>query len=161
MAEYIGHSAYLARVFSPAWFKDTAREVCAVLRLILRNDPFQAIAIRGQSGAAFGYIASYKLGIPVLAIRKDDEKSHGRSVEGPDTLKRFVILDDLIDSGSTIRAIFDQVDRFSLTRDDCAAILLWNSKYVSHGRFDGIPVFTTDDPAREIVKALRKRSKCV
>lgn len=67
-----------------------------------------AIAFRGSSGAAFAYPLWYKLGIPLLHSRKPG--SHcSIEVEGTLGATRYCIVDDFIETGSTILEIVNGI----------------------------------------------------
>jgi hypoxanthine phosphoribosyltransferase len=72
-----------------------------------RGDVFDAIAYRGASGAITASIIAYKLKKPLILVRKpEDNKGHSPySVEGPKVVKRYLIVDDFMSSGSTYEAI--------------------------------------------------------
>lgn len=69
----------------------------------------QGVAFRGISGALLGPIVAYKLGLNPIGIRKNEE-SHGgspihRTVLEKGIIERYVIVDDFIETGTTVRAI--------------------------------------------------------
>lgn len=74
------------------------------------------IAVRGVSGCIMGNLISYATGIPLCIIRKDDGNHSGLDIEvdwdfrakpGPS----YVIIDDLIASGTTVRTINNTLTR--------------------------------------------------
>lgn len=77
--------------------------------LLERTPTAQAIAFRGISGALVAPIVAYRLGLNVIPIRKG-EHSHGgathhkRALEAT-LVQRYVIVDDFIESGTTVREI--------------------------------------------------------
>jgi hypothetical protein len=97
-----------------------------VVHVIQKKLPshFDAIAFRGLSGAIIAPAVAYRLGVPLLPIRKpEDENSHSdHVVEWGDKHPSYIILDDFISQGKTLRAIMD------LIGDDaeCRGIVLWN-----------------------------------
>lgn len=104
---------------------EEAREYCIKHRV-------EAIAFSGMSGAAAAYPVCYLTGLAPLNIRKDSDSTHSSTnVEGPDnrTVTRYIILDDLIDSGRTMRHIITKLDGKGLPPSACAGILLWHSPY--------------------------------
>lgn len=83
----------------------------------LRND-FDSIAFSGMSGAFVGVAVAHRMGkIPVL-VRKQGDNSHDYermviSTEPPD---RYIILDDFICSGATVKYIHSCLKEYPLTQ---------------------------------------------
>lgn len=122
MAEF-GSCGHLRAVHNPKSMKSMINKLCAEIKTIKDID---AIAFRGVSGAAVAYPIMYKTGIPVVNIRKED--SHGRSIEGPDRdIKKYIIVDDLIDSGATIHVIVTTMHDRGIHPTNCKGILLYSS----------------------------------
>lgn len=121
-------SSYLASIYNPKKLKWVIGRLARHIRAVHKAGPIDAIACRGSSGMAVAFPLSAMLGIPVVNIRKEKEDSHGKPVEGPDgvIVKRYVIVDDLIASGGTVRAIMD-----GLWSAKCAAIFLYQGRYYS------------------------------
>jgi adenine/guanine phosphoribosyltransferase-like PRPP-binding protein len=76
---------------------------------------FDAIAVRGMSGATVGSILAHLLGKDLIIVRKPNVSDHSiESVEGPlsrDPLARYLIVDDFEVSGETIRAIKEAIGK--------------------------------------------------
>lgn len=92
----------------------------AIMRSWLAARPEQPIShfvYRGVSGACMAWPLSYRLKIPVVAVRKPGEASHGYDpddegvISGDGDLCRYIIVDDFISSGATIRAIINRIDK--------------------------------------------------
>jgi hypothetical protein len=87
---------------------------------------FDVIAFRGFSGASIAFPLSYETGIPLLLVRKtwDDgrpsDSSHGWAVEGDHRIdiKRYLILDDFVCSGDTIRQTVKTINQRVLYKHD-------------------------------------------
>lgn len=75
--------------------------------------PFEAVAVRGFSGATVGAILAHALGKALIIVRKHGEPTHATdSVEGAldwDPLARYLIIDDFVSSGATVRAIREAI----------------------------------------------------
>lgn len=71
------------------------------------GDLFDTIAYRGASGAIIASIIAHRLKKPLLLVRKpDDTKGHSPfMLEGPRSVKRYLIVDDFMSSGATYEAI--------------------------------------------------------
>lgn len=114
---------YLEEVFHVAKFNKTIKSLRESIRRFKIKKPFDTIVFTGVSGAAVGFPLSLQLKIPTLCIRK--ELSHfGYRPEGNYGVKNFIIVDDFIDSGQTIRYIIRNVTRINL-HAKCVGIFLY------------------------------------
>lgn len=75
----------------------------------LSRHSFDAIAFRGLSGALFAPTVAMKMGKTLIAVRKKETKHSSRIVEGDYNAKRYVILDDFVSSGETVRHMLDEI----------------------------------------------------
>ncbi len=98
---------------------------------ILRQYEFEAIAFRGVSGALIAPLIAMEMGKSLIVVRKSSESAHSRCmVEGDCAVKRFVIVDDFIDSGDTVRAILNEVDEFA---PDAKCVGMLHAYYLGKG----------------------------
>ncbi len=102
---------YLKRVYEPEEFKLMVEEMAARIRPYLAD--FDAIAFRGSSGAAIAYPLSFLLGKPLMHVRKPDNSHSELTVEGFCGARNYIIVDDFVCSGSTLREIVIQVDAYT------------------------------------------------
>jgi len=76
----------------------------------LEGIEFDTIAFRGMSGALVAPIVARDLKKEIILVRKTGEDNHsGYSLEGHIGAKKYVILDDFISTGKTVREIIKQV----------------------------------------------------
>lgn len=75
----------------------------------LKKRNFDAIVFRGLSGAMIAPIVAMRLNKTLIAVRKGEKAHSARTIEGDVGAKSYIILDDLIDSGATVRAIVEGV----------------------------------------------------
>lgn len=70
-----------------------------------------AVAFSGSSGCAIGFHLAVRHNTPLIYVRKQGEKSHGSKVECSylRELQNYLIVDDFIDSGSTVQLIATRV----------------------------------------------------
>lgn len=114
----------------------TRRFKVAVKRLveIRKEHPFDTIAFRGASGSALGFVAGIALQTKVVYVRKESEKSHGYKVECNEVapIKSYVIVDDFISTGATIKEILKRLNKTAVQNEQkaptCAGILLYDSQ---------------------------------
>lgn len=106
----------------------------------------QAIVTRGMSGVVVGSIVSTLTGLPLIIVRKQDDKHHGNNnVQGPhDFSGPYVIVDDFICSGVTARQILASCS--DAGAGECVGIFLYSDAefYYDGLMFDAtvIPVYT-------------------
>ena len=110
------HCGYLCNLIEMDKLEDSVKKVS----LILRNYDFDAIAFRGMSGALIAPAVALKLDKTLLMVRKpragNEDDSHSyEHVEGDAAARRYVILDDFIATGRTIKAITEEIKRFAPT----------------------------------------------
>jgi hypothetical protein len=139
---FVRSAAYLQDVFDPAKYPKLVRQVkqrVTELKVALK---FDAIAFRGNSGAALAYPVCAALKLPMICVRKG-ESSHGQPVEAATNvaIRKYLIVDDLISTGDTIRAIVDAITKAGTPSipggysawqgplPKCAGILLWGQSY--------------------------------
>lgn len=78
----------------------------------LRHHQFDAIAVRGVSGMLIGPIVAYLLRKQLIIVRKpkEEESTHAyQHVECNLTQGTYVVLDDFVSSGATVKAIVEQM----------------------------------------------------
>lgn len=76
----------------------------------LKDVTFDTIVFRGFSGAVVGSVVAYRLGRDWALVRKEGESTHSdRKIEGT-VGARYVIVDDFISSGDTVKKTIAAVD---------------------------------------------------
>lgn len=89
----------------------------------LKRREFDAIAFRGMSGAVAAPTIALALHKNLILVRKDEEKTHSTYVvEGCNSTLRYVIIDDFMVTGDTVRAIRKQVFKFA-PQAQCIGVL--------------------------------------
>ena len=104
-------AGHLRTALLPDVAKHTVARICKLVRQ--RNIEFDAIACRGLSGLLIAPIVAMRLKKTLLCVRKGEETHSTYPVEGDAKAKTYVILDDFIDSGSTVSAIVDAIKTFN------------------------------------------------
>lgn len=133
-------TAYLDSIYqSPLQYKRLIDKIADQLMALKKKKSFGALAFRGTSGAALAYPLSAQLNIPIICVRKPTEVSHGYKIEGTQrNVRKYVIIDDFMESGKTIKAILKEIDKKSDWTNDgkaeCVGIILYNVRY--DGRWD-------------------------
>lgn len=133
---------YLGKVYGKGFLK-LVPKTAKKLRAIRREHPFDAIAFTGSSGAALAYPMSYLLKVPLIHVRKGKSHYYGGKIEGTISSKRYLIIDDFIDSGSTMKRVIKTITD-ALPKAQPVAICLYSSSRESDMLIGGktVPVFT-------------------
>ena len=120
-------SSYLRETFDAKKVRVIVR---AMTKMIKESGvEFDTVVFRGMSGALIAPILAYKLKKYVAVCRKESDGSHsGHSgrIEGNVDIKNFIIIDDFIDSGTTVEIILKTVKDCSPS-SKCAGIFLYRS----------------------------------
>lgn len=90
---------------------DSLRRVLPNIIRVLSYYSFDAIAFRGLSGSLVAPIVAHMMDKTLLAVRKGEQCHSVHMVEGDHNARRYVILDDFISSGTTVREILKWVGR--------------------------------------------------
>jgi len=115
---------YLRKVFDPKKYSWTLKEAQIALRSFSKRHPFDAIAFTGVSGASLAFPLSLTLNKPLICIRKDDNSHYFRDhfevkdlqvalgrVEGCINPQNYIIVDDCVHHGWTLKRIVEQVGK--------------------------------------------------
>lgn len=136
-------SNYMHAVYHLPTFAKILRESVATIKKYQKRHKIDAIAFTGTSGAALAYPLSLRLKLPLICVRK--EKSHARlSVEGNYSATKYLIVDDFISSGKTIKSIRQKIAKELGVTAQPAAILLYNVMPYINKKYDGIPLLFLD-----------------
>ena len=105
------HGEYLAKALE----RDQIDEAVGDCKAALKGKRFDTLVFRGVSGMLVGAIVAAEMNKEVIIVRKHtDEFTHStRSTEGHVAAKRYVILDDFISTGLTVRTIIEAVHGFA------------------------------------------------
>lgn len=146
----LSHSDYHRMIYNPRTLRKTISSVKDLVLKLKEKVLFDAIAFQGSSGSAIAFSVSAATQIPLILVRKEEEVSHGRKIEGTKKdIKRYIIIDDFICSGTTVQRILDKINDEADIH--CVGIILYNPKLSSterkfykdgtHPRRKKIPVF--------------------
>jgi hypothetical protein len=121
----------------------------------LKEIEFDTLVFRGFSGAVVGPTVALQLRKPWALVRKPGDTAHsGRRMEGG-VAGKYVILDDFIDTGTTINAIVEAVSIVSPCRTECVGVVLYEQSWCSRnnpdrehweGRIGGLTILNWKDP---------------
>ena len=127
--QYVETSSHLERVLDPRKRQDTIQWLVDTLKPHV--DKFDAIVVCGASGMLLASVADV-LHKNLILVRKSSDDSHSTvPVEGPRD-GRYIILDDMIDTGHTIQWMYDTMFSFNQYAT-CVGIVLY---HLQHHRID-------------------------
>lgn len=114
-----GHTS---NIFDPIKLKILTKYTVAVTRHLKKILDFNTLAVCGHSGIVLGTLVSTKLKMPLLVVRKDGDQAHDDlKVNGYRSEEcKYLILDDLISSGNTIRHVLRQIYETAQRKNDMA-----------------------------------------
>ena len=127
--QYVETSSHLEKILHPNQRQDTIQWIVDVLKPHV--DKFDAIVVCGASGMLLSSVADL-LHKNIILVRKSSDDTHSTvPVEGPRD-GRYIILDDLIDTGHTIQWVYDTMFSFNQYAT-CIGIVLY---HLQHHRID-------------------------
>lgn len=140
------YSPYLSDVISTKLRSQTV----AAIRDVVPNDiEFTHIAVRGLSGMLVATELASLMGKEVMIIRKRKTKHSFSRIEFSGTLEGYIIVDDLIATGSTIKKIQKYISEmkkeeiYNLSHAELKAVVCYNrNEGENPERICGAPVFT-------------------
>ncbi len=105
------HSWYLENIFNPGTHKETVDCIVEKVKKLKTIYDFDSIAFTGTSGSGVAFTVSYLTQVPLIHIRKSLGHSNHK-YEGVYNAKKYLILDDCIETGNTIRRIIREIEKY-------------------------------------------------
>jgi orotate phosphoribosyltransferase-like protein len=130
---YSASSTYGWTQMSPDNLAGRLQYAAAHIGNLRKKLEFDALAFTGSSGACIAFTMSVALNIPIIYVRKEDEKAHGQAIECNSTrrIHKYLIVDDFIASGVTVKRIHAGIEldakEKSLKAPTCVGIYLYDS----------------------------------
>lgn len=143
---------HLKKIFNSRQYARSISVLCDGISRSKIN--FEFIAFRGYSGSMIAPAVAHKLNKQMCLIRKGSEKRHSaRLIEGF-VGGRYIIVDDLISTGNTIRQIIKSLNsrsgkEWNCSESTCVGVFLYDTDYYKSEGFlykdKSIPVYTLGD----------------
>ena len=127
------HCQWQQSIFEPDIMARVSKELSEEILKDQKTYKFGLIAVSGISGVAIGSVVSFITHIPLAVIRKDSDRERAGLYNVEYTDKNlltwnYCFLDDLIDTGKTLRRVIDRLEekdeRFTLSK-----VYLYSSGY--------------------------------
>jgi len=150
------HTDYLEDIYKVNRYQQSIFKLVQAIRKFDTKHTFDAIAFTGTSGAAAAYPLSFILHKPLICIRKDRKNHMGDNYEGAAGIKNYIIVDDFIDSGTTISNVLNITQARNVNAKPLAIFLY--KKYYSlktHFQYEdfNIPIFNVSNKNKFIMAA--------
>lgn len=95
---------------------------------------FDAVAFTGLSGSVIAGAVASEMDKYLYCVRKSEENRHsGYQVEGPMTGLRYIVIDDFISTGATIKRVIELVAAHTYDKAVCAGVYLWKDNVLLKG----------------------------
>lgn len=136
-ARYLGLTMIVYDGYATGYSQDKVRQkakfAAAAIASMAQAVNADCVIVHGNSGVSCGFAALMYHNFNLVLLRKDNDNSHGSPLEGPQghRIQRYLILDDFISSGETVRRVRRKVTELSLQRSDgmdlpeCVGIVLY------------------------------------
>ena len=119
-------ASHLSKVIIP----NMRRKAVVGILDALEDEEFDSVAVSGTSGLGIGSIIAYLKDVGLSVIRKSTANCHsGNKVETTEVVKRYIIVDDLVDSGKTLRRIVKGMRREHPDAICVGVYLYYNGRY--------------------------------
>jgi phosphoribosylpyrophosphate synthetase len=111
----IAASGYSRHQFNHVELRATAQRIAVCIPEILQRFGADAVVVTGKSGMSVAFAAMMFADLPLVVVRKRGENSHGSMIEGVGGLvvRKYIILDDFVSSGETVRTIAHDMEQYA------------------------------------------------
>lgn len=139
--------------YSQEKVRNKAKFAASAIAKLAQEVNADCVIVHGNSGVSCGFAALMYHNFNLVLLRKDNDNSHGSPIEGPNEhcIRRYIILDDFISSGETVRRVRRKVHELAAQRSggmhppECVGIVLYGSYHKE--------VFTFEDEHAVPVRA--------
>jgi phosphoribosylpyrophosphate synthetase len=111
----LANASYSGPIFDQKNFVKKVAIVHERLSNLKNRLPFDAVAVTGKSGLAYGFaLQMLSDAFPLIVVEKPGTNHHsGYNVQGHygHKVEKFIILDDCIDTGSTVENICSSIEK--------------------------------------------------
>lgn len=138
---------YSTVMFNTGMLQATAKALSTRIPEVMHEVGADCVAVTGKSGIALAFATLALVHFPILVVRKVGEKSHGNPIEGTHNHRaaRYLVLDDFVCTGDTLRAIRDSINNYSYytqeTAPKMAGVLCYATRPFAGATTLGVPAF--------------------
>jgi adenine/guanine phosphoribosyltransferase-like PRPP-binding protein len=130
--DYSMSSPYLRDLIDP---KHLAAIVQVAARCLAKYE-YDAIAVRGVSGLLLGPALAIATGKSLIVVRKEESAHAKTGVEGDIAARRYIIVDDFVDTGETCRTIVSKIENL-MPQVECLGSLACSTLFI----YENDPLF--------------------
>ena len=134
-------------------FKPVVKRTATALRRLKPVLGFEQIVCTGISGQSIAWPVGYVTGIPVDVVRRKGERGHhGYTVENFARDKPYIILDDFVSSGSTIKYMVRTLNKEKDAETSlCVGVFCYDPTWTRQVTIDKTKLFVYDKDSRKKV----------
>lgn len=136
--------------YSAEGVRRTAALLARDIPVMLANYDATHIVVTGKSGVSAAYAALMLVDFKLCVVRKPGESSHGMGIEGEGEVGRYILLDDFVSSGATVRRVREALESEYHTGPKMVAVLTYQGGGESY-----IPGMPDVSVRRSTAKGLR------
>lgn len=96
---------------------------------ILAGVKFDTLVFRGFSGTLVGPATALRLGKRWALIRKQGDTAHSSRIVEGDNIGDYVIIDDFLDTGHTVRTIAETLSKLTEIRSACVGVVFYEQNW--------------------------------
>lgn len=109
-------------------------EIIHEAALALKCVEFDSIAFIGMSGALLAPTLAYVMNKELIALRKQPSNSHSfHSIEGYAATKKYIVVDDFICTGETLRDVIKRMKDFAPQAEFVGTYMYSDHRFVQSG----------------------------
>lgn len=118
------NGAYNKHNYNAQAMRAVVSDLVRMLPRIIEQTGADTIVVTGKSGISVAMAALMVADFPLVVVRKDGEGAHGNKIEGPEghNVLRYLILDDFVSSGNTVRRVIDKLEMEASRQGDLGAV---------------------------------------
>lgn len=132
MGRWTNSNDYSCMGYPPERLRACVKALARDLPGIMARYNADAVVVRGGSGVVFGGALLMVSDIKVIVARKPGEQSHSTAIEvcggGSLTVHRYIVLDDFVSSGGTVKGIMDDMGQ----QAECVGVIEY--RYAEQGQ---------------------------
>lgn len=132
-------------------FKRVVKQTATAIRRLQKLLEFNQIVCTGISGQSIAWPVGYVTDIPVAVVRRKSERGHhGYKVENFSRYKRYIIIDDFICTGDTIRHMVQTINKeYADDGSQCVGVFCYSPTGREFVTVDKTKLFCYDASSRK------------
>lgn len=114
---------------TPVW-REKVKRVAKKLPALMDQLGAEAIVVTGKSGMSMAFSLRMLIDFDLVVVRKASDTHHGIAIEGLNGAKyqNYLILDDFVDSGETIKNVINSISDYSNGDMICLGVVCYDAE---------------------------------